>query len=92
MFGRKLFKPVIFLTSMAAFVFLSLLFMYSTFFSNNYSPTVGWITVIVSILLGIIVGIILAKLSKIGVAVLAGWGGVCIGLMLWNAFIYKSNS
>ena len=92
MFGRKLFKPVIFLVGMLAFVFVALLFMYSTFFDQNTSAAAGWITLVVSVLLGIVVGIILAKLSKLGVAVLAGWGGFCLGLVLWNAFLFYSKS
>ena len=77
---------------MIGFTFLALLFMYSTFFSSNTSPVVGWITLGVSVLLGIIVGLILAKISRIGVAVLAGWGGVCLALILWSAVLYKVNS
>ncbi len=45
-----------------------------------------------STIVGIIVGIFLAKVSRAGVAVLAGWGGLCLGLILYSAFLYKTES
>jgi peptidoglycan/LPS O-acetylase OafA/YrhL len=92
LFGRKLFKFAIFFLGMAAFVFLSMLFMYSTFFDKKTDPAYGWGTLAISIILGALVGLILAKLSKIGVAVLAGWGGFSLGLILWSSFLYYINS
>jgi hypothetical protein len=77
---------------MSAFVFLSILFMYSTFFNDKTEAVYGWVTLTVSLVLGIIVGILLAKISKLGVAVLAGWGGFCLGLVLWSAFLYYIKS
>jgi hypothetical protein len=41
---------------------------------------------------GAVVGIFLAKVSRAGVAVLAGWGGLCLGLILYSAFLYKTES
>lgn len=77
---------------MTAFVFISMLVFYSAFFSDNTKDYVGWIVLAVSVLVGILVGLILAKLSKLGVAVIAGWGGVCLGLIVWSAFLYKVNN
>lgn len=36
-----------------------------------------------------LVGLILAKMVRVGTAVLTAWGGVCLALMLYAAFIYK---
>lgn len=91
-FGRKLFKPVIFLLGMLAFVAVSLLFFYSIFFNQNTKSYVGWIVLGCSTAVGILVGILLAKLSKLGVAVLAGWGGICLFLIVWSAFLYTVHS
>lgn len=91
-FGRKLFKPVIFLLGMLAFVAVSLLFFYSIFFNQNTKSYVGWIVLGCSGAVGILVGILLAKLSKVGVAVLAGWGGICLFLIVWSAFLYTVHS
>lgn len=90
--GSKLFKPAIFLLGMSAFVFISMLFFYTVFFDAKTQDYIGWIVLTISVLIGILVGVILAKLSKLGVAVLSGWGGVCLGLILWSAFLYKINS
>ena len=87
-----MFKPTLFIIGLGAFVFLSMLIFYSAFFSNNTKDYVGWIVLAVSFIVGIGVGLLLAKLSKLGLAVLAGWGGVCLGLVLWSAFLYKINS
>lgn len=92
LFGRMLFKPVIFVLGLVAFVFLSMLFFYSVFFNANTKAYVGWIVLSVSAVVGILVGLLLAKFSKLGLAVLAGWGGACLGLVLWSAFLYKTNS
>ena len=91
-FGRKLFKPTICLLGTAAFVFLSLLFFYSVFFNGNTKTYVGWIVLIFSVLLGSVAGLFLAKMSRLGVAVLSGWGGLCLGLILYSAFLYKFES
>lgn len=89
-FGRKLFKPTICVVGTAVFVFCSLLFFYSVFFNANTKTYVGWIVLILSILVGSVIGLVLAKMSRIGVAVLAGWGGVTLGLILYSAFLYKT--
>lgn len=43
-------------------------------------------------ILGTVVGLLLAKFSRVGVTVLAGWGGLCLGLILYSAFLYKFES
>jgi uncharacterized membrane protein len=92
LFGRKLFKPTICLVGAGAFVFMSLLFFYSVFFNTNTKAYVGWVVLGISILVGTVVGLFLAKVSRAGVAVLAGWGGVCLGLIMYSAFLYKTES
>jgi len=90
--GRKLIKPAICLMATGATVFLVMFFFYGIFLSNNTETWVGWVVLSVAIIVGSILGLLLAKLTKLGVAVLAGWGGVALALVLWSAFIYKSNS
>ena len=41
------------------------------------------------VVIGALVGILLAYLMRLGVGVLAGWGGFCLGLILYNSFLYK---
>jgi ABC-type uncharacterized transport system permease subunit len=92
LFGRKLFKPTICLMGALAFVAVSLLFFYSVFFNANTKSYVGWIVLSLSLILGTIVGLLLARVSKLGVAVLSGWGGVVLGLIFYSAFLYKFES
>jgi hypothetical protein len=75
-----------------AFIAISLLFFYTIFFNANTKSWVGWIVLVLSTILGTIVGLLLARVSKLGVAVLSGWGGVCLGLILYSAFLYKTES
>lgn len=62
------------------------------FFSQNTEEWVGWTVFSIAVILGSLAGLILAKLSHIGIALLAGWGGVCLGLLLYGAFLYKIHS
>lgn len=90
--GRKLFKPTICLLGALAFVFISMLFFYTVFFNSNTKTWVGWVVLSASVLVGTIVGLLLAKMTRVGVAVLAGWGGFSLGLILYSAFLYKTES
>ena len=90
--GKKLFKPTICLVGAAAFVAISLLFFYSVVLNTNTKTWVGWVVLGLSVVVGTVVGVFLAKVVKAGVAVLAGWGGVVIGLILYSAFLYKTES
>jgi hypothetical protein len=91
--GRKLFKPVICFIGALATASVLMLLIYSLFLGHSQDKiAVGWIILVLSIIGGTIVGFILAKLSKLGVAVLAGWGGVTIGFILYSALLYKVNS
>jgi|LauGreDrversion4_2_1035121.scaffolds.fasta_scaffold301001_2 hypothetical protein len=89
LFGKSLFKPTICLVGTMAFTLLSSLFIFSLVFSRESSETAEWIVFSICLVLGCVVGLLLASLMKIGIAVLAGWGGFCLGLMLYNAFLYK---
>lgn len=81
-FGRKLFLAAVFI---AAFVLTSLLFLaicYGTFLSDNSEDWVGWLMLSLSIILGIIVGVLLVKYSKFAAAVIGAWAGYVLGLFL----------
>ena len=45
-----------------------------------------------SIAIGIVVGVLMMKLQRVGAAVLAGWGGFMIGLLINETFLYKTAS
>ena len=91
-FGRKLWKPIFFLTGVLLTVFLILIIFYTTFLNTNTASWVGWVVIASSVLLGLLVGFIFMKISKLGAFVLAGWGGFCLGLLIWNSFLYLATS
>jgi hypothetical protein len=91
-FGRLLFKPVIFIAGVMATVCLVWLIFYSTFLSSSTKSWVGWVVLGVSIVVGLLVGFLFIKFIKLGVFVLAGFGGYTLGLLLYNAFLYKIDS
>ena len=90
--GRKLFKPILFIAGILLGVALVWLICYSTFLSNTTKQWVFWLVLAISILIGIILGYVLFKLSKLGAFLLAAWGGYSLALLLYNAFLYKVNS
>jgi len=78
--------------SLSIYLNITPFFFYAVFFNANTKSWVGWIVLVLSAILGTIVGLLLARVSKLGVAVLSGWGGVCLGLILYSAFLYKTES
>jgi len=45
----------------------------------------------ISFVIGGILGIIMAKLQRFGAAILAAFGGFCLGLIIYGAFLYKAD-
>lgn len=88
-FGKPLFKPTICIVGTLVFMVGLSLFVFSLFFTRNTPNWAGWVVFSISLFLGCIVGLILAKLSRLGVAILAGWGGFCLGMILYASFLYK---
>jgi len=80
--GRKLFLAAVFI---AGFVLTGIIFLavcYGTFLSDNSEDWVGWLMLSLSIVLGIIVGVLLVKYSKFAAAVIGAWAGYILGLFL----------
>ena len=86
--GRTLFKPVLFIAGLLLSVSLVWLIFYSTFLSSRTEQWVGWVVLACSLLLGLIIGVIFVKLVKLGVFVIAAWGGFSLGILTYNAFGY----
>jgi hypothetical protein len=89
LFGKKMFKPAICMVGTLVFTLMSSLFIFSVFFTRDTGNAAPWIVFGICGLGGVIVGLLLAFLVRLGVGVLAAWGGFCIGLILYNAFLYK---
>ena len=90
--GRRLFKPVLFVAGLLATVFIIILIFYSTFLKSTTKVWIGWVVLAGAIIIGILIGALFVKCAKLGAFVLAGWGGFCLGLLIYNAFLYKMNS
>lgn len=91
-FGRKLWKPIFFLAGVLLTIFIVLIIFYTTFLNDQTESWVGWTVIGCSFLLGLLVGFILMKVSKLGAFVLAGWGGYCLGLLIWSSFLYMTTT
>ena len=91
-FGRKLFRPMLFLVGLLLTVALIMLLFYSTFLKENTKNWVGWVVLGGAVLLGLVVGFLFTKLIRLGAFALAGWGGFSIALLIWNAFLYHIDS
>jgi hypothetical protein len=90
--GRTLFKPVLFIGGVLLSVSLIWIIFYSTFLNEKTASWVGWVVLIGSIIVGLIIGCLMVKLVKIGAFILSAWGGYTLALLLYNAFLYKMNS
>lgn len=92
-FGLKLVKPLFFVTGLFLTMGIILLLFYSTFLKSTTEDWVAWTVLAGSFLLGLLIGFILCKLSRfVGGFLLAGWGGFCLGLLIWNTFLYLTTT
>jgi len=91
-FGRKLLGPICFLAGVILTICIVLLIFYSTFLKSTTEDWAVWVVLACSAVLGLLVGFILAKMKKLGGAALAGWGGFCLALLIWNTFLYLTTT
>ena len=75
-----------------ATAFLILLFFYALFLQDDTEDWVGWTVLICAGLIGLIVGVLMVKIQRVGAAILAGWGGFMLGLLLNETVLYKAQS
>ncbi len=69
-----------------------MLISYSTFLSDNPKGWAGWVTILVALVLGLLLGWLLLKFIRIGIFLVAAMGGYSFGLLIYNAFLYKMHS
>lgn len=91
-FGRKLFKAAVFMVTALLVVFGILLLFYTTFLKDTTEVWVGWTVLVCSILIGLVAGFFMMKLERVGAALIAGWGGFLIGVMLNEMVLYMAES
>lgn len=90
--GRWLFKATVFLATTLIVVAAILLLFYSTFLKDTTQNWVAWTVLVCSILIGLVAGFFMMKLERVGAAILAGWGGFCIGALINEMALYKVGS
>jgi len=91
-FGRKLFKIVLFLTTMALTICAGMFFCYQFFLYKEHASWVGWTILVFWILIGIAAGFLMLRVLRFGIFLLAAWGGILLGQIIWTSFVYYTAS
>jgi len=92
LFGLRLFKPTLFLTAFVV-VFLLMAFILFTF-ALGTTPTAAqqWGCLVGALILGILAGILLVKLEKVGVFFLGAWLGTSGSFLLYTLILNHFNA
>ena len=86
--GRKLFMVTLFIVGAMITVFAILIIFYSTFLKDDTASWIGWLVLVLSIILGLGVGWLCTKIARFGAAILAGWGGFMLGVLINEMWLY----
>lgn len=89
--GFKLFQVTLFMILTLVVTFLCMFLCYTTFLDDNTASWVGWTVLGVSIVLGLLGGWLMMKLEKPAAAILAGWGGFMIGMLLNESILFLAS-
>lgn len=87
-FGLKLIKPSICFAGFLSCTALAMLFFYAIYASSVDELATFYYWLGGGAVIGCVVGWFLAHFVKVGAAILAGWGGFMLGLILNEAFLY----
>jgi len=90
LWGKKFIKPAIFFAGFLATIVLGCLIFYAIYFDQNSQLADFWWILGASAFAGIIVGLILSCFVKLGTAILAGWGGYCLGLIFYEGVLFHA--
>jgi len=88
LFGRALLRIVLFIIGLFGTVFLVIVIFYSTFLNDQTADWVFWTVLAGSALVGALIGFLFTKLARFGGAVLAGFGGFLVGMVIFEAWLY----
>jgi len=89
-FGHWLIKPSICFAGFLSTIVLSCLIFYAVYLDNTSDLADFWYFLGGGALVGILVGLVLAWAVKVGAAILAGWGGFCLALILNETLFYRA--
>lgn len=91
-FGNKFVNSVIYIVgTLASFLVITSLF-YSLFMKNVSKQWVQWVIVGLVLIGANLIGFVLVKFRKYGIAILAGWGGAMAGFLITTTFVVKHSA
>jgi len=88
--GHFLVRPSICFAGFLSSVAVSLFIFYAVYLNDTSDLAAFWYFLAGGCVAGLIVGLLLAYVVKIGAALLAGWGGVCLALILNETIFYRA--
>jgi hypothetical protein len=88
-YGFRLIKPSICIAGFLSCTIVSLLIFYAVYANSIDELQTFYIWMGAGAAAGIVVGLLLAKYVKVGAAILGGWGGFAVGLILNEAFMWQ---
>jgi len=89
--GLGLFKVALFIVMTIAVAGVLLFICYATFLKDTTEVWVGWLMVGISVILGLVAGGLSVMLENYAAAILAGWGGFLLGVMLNETVLWLAN-
>jgi hypothetical protein len=87
-FGLKLVRPSICFAGFLSAIAVSLLVFYAVYIDSIDELATFYYWMAGGAVIGLVLGWFLAHFVKVGAAILAGWGGFMLGLILNEAFLY----
>jgi len=93
-FGNKF---VNFVLGLVGFIASSIVLLYVAMWmvelsNKNPKEWVMWTVLAVCLILGLVIGYLVVKSRKVGIAILAGWGGATVGFIITTAFVIESKA
>lgn len=89
-FGRKFIKPAVFIAGFLTSLLLFSFIFYAVYFDKVSQASDFWWFLGAGVLVGIGVGLLLSCFIKVGAAILAGWGGFCLGMILNESIVFRA--
>jgi len=88
--GRRLLKPAVCFAGFLTTILVSCFIFYAVYLEDESQVADFWYFLGGGAAAGLLVGLLLCWAIRIGAAILAGWGGMCGGLILYEMFIYRA--
>ena len=88
--GRKMLKPAVCCAGFLTTIVVSCFIFYAVYLEDESQTADFWYFLGGGAAAGIAVGLLACWALRVGAAILAGWGGVCGGLILYEMFIYRA--